>query len=422
MTDSHNYYQATRNRDLPATVLSEETQADVCIVGAGLTGVSAALELAERGYRVAVLEAKEIGWGASGRNGGQIVPGLATELPALERLVGTNTAQTLWDFSLQAIELIRERVAKHEIDCDLRWGYLHAAIKKRQVEDLRTWQATLERFQHPSTTLLTGDALHAALDSPRYIAALSDPAGGHLHPLNYTLGLAQAAQHAGARFYTHSAVRQVTGTARLTVRTEKGTVRAEHLLVCGNAYLGQLFPRIAPYVMPVGTYITATERLGEERAQALIPSLAAVADLNFVLDYFRLSADHRLLFGGRVSYSTLPPPQLGQAMLRRMCTVFPQLEGVKADFTWGGNVAITRNRAPHFGRLQNNIYFAQGFSGHGVALTGWAGKLMAELVAKESSDFDVFARIPHQKFPGGRWLRTPALLLATTAYRLRDLL
>ncbi|WP_369573984.1 NAD(P)/FAD-dependent oxidoreductase [Acidithiobacillus sp. IBUN Pt1247-S3] len=420
--DTSNYYQATRNRTLSAQVLAGEVRADVCIIGGGLTGVSAALELAEKGYDVILVEAQDIGWGASGRNGGQIVPGLATDISVLEKLLGRETAQALWGFSLQAIDLIRSRVEKHQIACDLRWGYLHAAIKKRQVEDLRAWQDTLNRFGHPKTALLSGTALRAALDSPRYLAALSDPAGGHLHPLNYTLGLAQAAQDAGARLFVGSPVRQVKPGTQVIVETATGKIQADFLLVCGNAYLGQLLPSIAPYVMPVGTYIAATEQLGEQRARALIPSLAAVADLNFVLDYFRLSADHRLLFGGRVSYSTLPPPELGQAMLQRMRKVFPQLADVLADYVWGGNVAITRNRAPHFGRLRDNIYFAQGFSGHGVALTGWAGKLMAELVAKQSTDFDIFARIPHRKFPGGRWLRTPALLLATTAYRLLDLL
>lgn len=420
--DTDNYYQATRNRTLSTAKLSEDVRADVCIIGGGLTGVSAALELAEKGYDVALLEARDIGWGASGRNGGQIVPGYATDIRTLEKLLGTETTKTLWGFSLQAIELIRKRVDKHQIACDLRWGYLHAAIKKRQVDDLRVWKDTLTRFQHPQTELLTGPSLRAALYSPRYLAALSDPAGGHLHPLNYNLGLAQAAQDAGAQLFTDSPARRITPGAKVVVECESGTVKADFLLVCGNAYLGQLLPSIAPYVMPVGTYIAATEPLGEDRARALIPSQAAVADLNFVLDYFRLSADHRLLFGGRVSYSTLPPLQLGQAMLKRMRKVFPQLTDVRAEYAWGGNVAITRNRAPHFGRLQDNIYFAHGFSGHGVALTGWAGKLMAELVAKQSADFDIFARIPHRKFPGGRWLRTPTLILATTAYRMLDLL
>ncbi|WP_308389429.1 FAD-binding oxidoreductase [Acidithiobacillus sp. AMEEHan] len=401
--------------------MAEDVRADVCIIGGGLTGVSAALELAEKGYKVALVEAQDIGWGASGRNGGQIVPGLATDIRVLEKLVGTETAKILWDFSLGAIESIHSRVQKHQIDCDLRSGYLHAAIKKRQVEDLLSWQTALDRFGHPPTKLLRGAALRGALDSPRYLAALSDPAGGHLHPLNYTLGLAQAAQEAGAQLFVRSPVRQIKPGTEIVVETPKGAIRSGFLLVCGNAYLGQLLPSISPYVMPVGTYIAATEPLGEDRARALIPSLAAVADLNFVLDYFRLSADYRLLFGGRVSYSTVPPPQLGSAMLRRMHKVFPQLIGVQAEYAWGGNVAITRNRAPHLGRLRDNLFFAQGFSGHGVALTGWAGKLMAELIAKQSTDFDVFTRIPHRKFPGGRWLRTPALLLATTAYRLLDL-
>ncbi|WP_075323898.1 NAD(P)/FAD-dependent oxidoreductase [Acidithiobacillus albertensis] len=422
MQRTDNYYQATRNQSMALLPLDGSVSTDVSVIGGGLTGVSAALNLAERGYTVTLLEAQEIGWGASGRNGGQIVPGLAIDLPALEKLVGRSTAQTLWNFSLEAIATIRQRVEKHNIQCDLHWGYLHAAIKDRQVKELEHWQHALEQMDYPATQLLRGEALRTAIDSPRYRAALFDPEGGQLHPLNYTLGLAQAAIDAGANLYAHSPVKKINPGRKILIQTDKGQVESDFLLVCGNAYLGKLLPDISAYVMPVGTYIAATEILGERRAHALIPSLAAVADLNFVLDYFRLSEDHRLLFGGRVSYSTLPPPQLKEAMLRRMRQVFPQLSGIQADYAWGGNVAITRNRAPHFGRINDNIFFAQGFSGHGVALTGWAGKLMAEIIAKQSTDFDVFARIPHHKFPGGPWFRTPTLLLATTAFRLMDLL
>ena len=419
---NHNYYQATQNQQITCSSLQEDETADVAVIGGGLTGISAALNLAERGHSVVLLEAQEIGWGASGRNGGQIVPGLAIDQIALEKLVGREDARALWDFSLRAIDTIADRVAKHQIECDLRWGYLHAAVKPRQVRELQEWQTQLAELGHSETRLLSKDALLAELNSPRYQAALLDPKGGHLHPLNYTLGLAKAAQNAGARLYTHSPVTQVTPGQRAQIKTVTGSISAKFLLLCGNAYLGGLMPAISPYVMPVGTYIIATEALGTDRATSLIGHNAAVADLNFVLDYFRLSADTRLLFGGRVSYSAITQTNLGESMLRRMRQVFPQLADVRGEYVWGGNVAITRNRAPHFGRLTDNVYFAHGFSGHGVALTGLAGTLLADLVDKQAADFDVFARIPHQKFPGGQAFRTPALILATTYFRLRDFL
>ncbi|HEX7389351.1 MAG TPA: FAD-binding oxidoreductase, partial [Acidiphilium sp.] len=243
---------------------------------------------------------------------------------------------------------------------------------------------------------------------------------GHIHPLNYTLGLAHAAMAAGAEIFTGTRVEKIEQDNGIRLTTKGGTVSADFLLVCGNAYLGTLVGPIAGYVMPVGTYIVATEP--RDDVPALIPGNEAVADLNFVLDYFRRSADNRMLFGGRVSYSTLPPPNLAAAMLARARRAFPQLGEAKADFAWGGNVAITHNRLPHFGRIGRNILFAQGFSGHGVALTGFTGKLLAEAVAGQAERFDVFTRIPHTRFPGGPLLRMPTLVLAMTWFRLRDLL
>jgi gamma-glutamylputrescine oxidase len=267
---------------------------------------------------------------------------------------------------------------------------------------------------------LQGDELYSRLASKTYIAALEDDISGHLHPLNYTLGLAKAAQAAGAKLFTGARVTKVEPGKIITISTVKATLRASFLLAAGGAYLKDLMAPLAGYIMPVGTYIIATEPRAD--VKALIPRHEAVADLNFVLDYFRRSADDRMLFGGRVSYSTLPPPSLPASMLARMQRVFPQLHDARVEYCWGGNVDITQNRAPHFGRLADNILFAQGFSGHGVALTGLAGKLVAEAIAGQAERFDVFAKIPHARFPGGRRLRVPALLLATTYFRLRDML
>lgn len=417
------YYAASANTAPQYPMLVGKHSADVCVVGAGLTGVSCALELAARGYRVIVLEANRVGWGASGRSGGQMIFGYSCGEEVLEKLIGAEDAHRLWDMSLEALDLIRNRVRQHGIECDLTAGQLHAALKRRQVRGLEHWLDKLGNgYGYRSLELWDSDKVRSVVDSERYIGGLYDANSGHLHPLNYTLGLAAAADAAGASFYEDSRAVKVSRDRHPTVRTESGSVKCRYLVLGGNAYLGEFNKKLAARIMPVGTYIGATGRLGAARAQALITNNMAVTDVNFVLDYYRLSADHRLLFGGRVSYSKVEPPNLPFVMRRRMLKVFPQLSDVKMDYTWGGYVAITRNRAPDFGRLADNIFYAQGFSGHGIALTGLAGKLMAEAVAGTAERFDVFTRIPHRDFPGGTLLRTPALVLAMLWYRLRDLL
>jgi gamma-glutamylputrescine oxidase len=415
-----NYYTATKRIDLATTPLPGDETTDVAIIGGGITGVSAALHLAEKGYKTTLLEAEHIGWGASGRNGGQALPGFGASQSKIKSLVGAGNAKKLWDMSVDAVDLLHAQIQRFNIPCDPVIGYLHAAVKPRHVRELQETQEELADLGAPTGELLQGDALRARLNSPRYLAALTDNISGHIHPLNYTLGLARAAQAAGARLYTQTRVTAVTPGKTIAIRTPNGTVTASWLLIAGGAYLGGLMRPLAGYIMPVGTYIIATEPRAD--VKNLIPNNEAVADLNFVLDYFRRSADDRMLFGGRVSYSTLPPPSLKDSMLKRACRVFPQLQNARVEYLWGGNVDISVNRAPHFGRLADNILFTQGFSGHGVALTGLAGKLAAQAIAGQAERFDVFAAIPHRKFPGGRSFRVPALLAATTYFRLRDML
>jgi gamma-glutamylputrescine oxidase len=415
-----NYYHATRKVDFTADSLTEDITVDAAIIGGGITGVSAALHLAERGYKVAVLEAQDFGWGASGRNGGQVLPGFGCSLHKLKSLTGPATARQLWDMSVEATDLLYAQIQRFGIPADPVRGYLHAAIKPRHVRELQEEQEELAALGGPAGRLLQGAELQARLPSPRYIAALEDHLAGHIHPLNYTLGLARAAQAEGAKLFAQAKVTKVEPGAKITLHVGPHRVTTTTLLVAGGAYLNGLERKLAGYIMPVGTYIMATEPRAD--VPSLIPGNEAVADLNFVLDYFRRSPDNRMLFGGRVSYSTLPPPSLGPSMLRRAAAVFPQLKDAKVEFLWGGNVDITVNRAPHFGRLAPNILFAHGFSGHGVALTGLAGKLAAEAIAGQAERFDVFASIPHTRFPGGAALRVPALVLATTWFRLRDML
>ena len=402
--------------------LQGQMDADVCILGAGYTGLTAALELAEAGYRVVVLEAERIGWGASGRNGGQAIVGFGCEQDTLEALVGADDARRLFDLSREGMALLHARIRKHDIDCDWRDGHASVPIKPRQERMLRTWQAHMaERYDYPMEWW-DREQLRGQLASDRYLGAVFDPHSGHLHPLEYALGLARAALDAGVLIFEHSRVTELVRSNKPILKTAQGEVRCDHAILAGNAWLRGVAPELESRIMPVGTYIGATAPLGEQRARELIRNDMAVADVNWALDYFRLSRDHRLLFGGRASYSSLPPPNLRGTMTRRMRRVFPQLTDTEIEYVWGGYVDISLNRAPHWGRLTPNIWFAQGFSGHGVAATGLAGKLIAEAVRGQSERLDLFSRIEHRPFPGGRALRTPLLVAAMAWYKLRDAL
>ena len=418
------WYAASTPTQPQRPALEGDVEADVCVIGGGIAGCSTALHLAERGYRVALLEAHRVGWGASGRSGAQAIPGIACGQHKLQSLVGAADAQRIWDISVEGLRLQRELIARHAIDCDLREGQMHVAIKPRQERELREEVATLHgEHGYDSIRMVEREELSATVASARYIVGTYDRLGGHLHPLKYTQGLAVAAERADVRIFEDSrALSYGRRSGALEVTTTAGRVRCRSIALCGNAWLGPLAPALTRKIMGVGTYIVATQPLGAERAAALIRNDAAVTDVNWVIDYFRRSADHRLLFGGRVSYSGLDPLGTRRATRARMLGVFPQLADVDIDHAWGGYVDITLNRAPHFGRLDSDVYFLQGFSGHGIALTGIAGKLLAEAIAGTSERFDLFARIPHRDFPGGPAQRRPALVLAMLWYRLRDLL
>jgi gamma-glutamylputrescine oxidase len=415
-------YYAAADDSVPRPPLRGDIQADVAVLGGGLAGCSAALHLAKRGYRVVVLEARTVGYGASGRSGGQTIFGLAAGQQKLIAEVGREDARRLFDMSVEALDLTQSLIRDYGIDCDYHPNHVHVAVKRRQVQELELWARELHAdYDYESVRFLCRDELQAHVRSDRYLAGLIDPRSGHLHPLKYTQGLARAAETAGAVIYEDSEILRYQDGAQIRVHTAYGTVCCSHLVLCGNAYIGAVAPSLARKILGVGTYIIATEPLGEERIRGLLPSNAAVADINWILDYFRSSADHRLLFGGRVSYSSVQPPRLAESMRARMLRVFPTLAGVHVAYAWGGYLDITMSRAPNFGRLAPNVYYLQGFSGHGVTLTGLAGKLVAEAVAGTAERFDVFARIPHRDFPGGRLFRRPSLMLAMLYYRLRDL-
>ncbi|AXK39240.1 NAD(P)/FAD-dependent oxidoreductase [Crenobacter cavernae] len=417
------WYAASAGPFKERASLTESLAADVCVVGAGYTGLSAALELAERGYRVVVLEGARVGWGASGRNGGQVLSDLACGMDLVRDELGQEAAREVWNMTREAVDLVGQRCAKHKIDAELVWGYFHAALKDRQLREQAAWQEDAARhYGYDRFELIGKNRLPEMVNSERYVGGLYEPDAGHIHPLKYALGLARAAEAAGVRIFENSAVTEIVPGATVRVKVGQLEVRAESVVLAGNTYLGKLVPELDKKIMPVGTYIIATEPLGEGRARSLIPKNLAVCDANFVLDYFRFTRDTRMLFGGRVSYTGMTPVGLRETMRRSMLKVFPSLENVKIEYDWGGFVDITMSRAPHFGRVKPNVFFAQGFSGHGVALTGLAGRLMAEAINGEAERFDLFARLSHHSFPGGSLLRTPALLMATSYYRLRDYL
>lgn len=427
-----NYYQATANpRPFASTPLNDEltgelvgeANADVCIVGAGIAGCSAALHLAQRGYRVRVLEADTVGAGASGRSGGQLLPGYSCGQQLLTAQLGKTLSALTWQWSVEAVNLCKELIRTHHIACDLQLGHVDVAIRPRQIQVLRNWQAEMHDSGYTDTTLVEGSALQAHVGSTRYLAGLHDPHAAHLHPLNYTLGLAAAAHKAGATFHEHSRVQRFVPHAdHVMVHTDQGQIRCNQLLLCANVGHDSLSSRLQQRFMAVGTYIIATEPLGDTQARALLPQHDCVCDINNILDYYRLSADHRLLFGGRVSYSGVDFFDTAAATRQRMLKVYPQLKDVRIDYAWGGMLDISLNRAPDFGRLHNNVYYVQGFSGHGLALATLAGQLLADTLQGQRERFDVYARIKHQPFPGGAWFRTPALMLAMLWYRLQDLL
>ena len=427
------YYAATVQRTQSFPALQDSVSCDVAVVGGGLAGLSAAIELADRGYSVVVLEAKQVGWGASGRNGGQAIAGLACDQSTIEAQVGLVEARRIWNMSLEAISLIHQRCNRFGIECDWQSGYLGLAVNARKAKALRLWLDKMQAEYAFKPQWIGPQEMPEWIASPRFHSGVFDKLSGHLNPLKYSLGLARAAASLGVKIYENSTVKKLTQGDTVRLKTEHGEVRACDVLLAGNVYLQNLAPALQPRIMPAGTYIVTSEVLDPALAQSLIPSKAAVCDTNFVLDYFRTTPDHRMLYGGRVSYSTHTPRDLEAGLQKRMATTFPQLKNTRIEYSWGGFVDISMNRAPDFGRLKpvtasgsakgpSNVYYLQGFSGHGLALTGLAGKLVAEAIDGNAKRFDTFSRIKHRNFWGGKFLRTPALVAGMAYFRLRDAL
>jgi gamma-glutamylputrescine oxidase len=415
------YYAASAIGLADYPELEGETACDVCVVGGGFTGLSAALHLAERDYDVVLLEARRVGWGASGRNGGQLGSGQRQSQEQLERIVGPEDARRLWDLAEEAKATVKARVRRHHIPCDLKPGILRVAYKPGDAPALAAQAAYLRaHYDYPHIRAVPREEVAAMLGTTIYHGGALDGDAGHLHPLNYALGLARAARAAGARIFEGATVTRIESGPRPNVATASGRVRARYTVLACNGYLEGLEARIAGRIMPINNFILATEPLGEAGARALIRDDVAVTDTKFVVDYYRLSADKRLLFGGGETYRRAFPADLKGLVRKYMLRVYPQLAETRIDYAWGGTLAITLNRLPGFGRLGPNAFYAQGFSGYGVALTSLAGKLIAEAVAGSAERFDVFARIPQPSFPGGTLLRRPAVVVAMLYYGLRD--
>ena len=413
------YYQATANSSITCPSLPRDVEADVVVIGAGFTGLSAALELADAGYKVVVLEAETIGFGATGRNGGQICTGFSPGQARLEAQLGKADALRCFEIAEESKRLIETRIADYDIDCDLKWGYLHCAVKPGQDKMLREWRDEMDGLGYKGCTVVSKEELGQKLGTSKYHGALREARAGHFHSLNYCLGLAAAAQKAGATIYEHSRVLDLDTGSAPWARTAAGKVTAKFMVIGGNAYLGKTVKALYGRVMPVSSFIVTTEPLGEELARSLIRDDEAVADTNFILDYFRRTADNRLLFGGGANYSTLEPADVGAFMKARMVKVFPQLRDVKISHAWGGFIAITSNRLPDCGRLSPTTYYAHGYSGQGVALAGMYGKLMAGAIRGTAEKFDLLSRVKHLPFPGGA-VRTPLLVAGMLWYRMRD--
>jgi gamma-glutamylputrescine oxidase len=420
-SDGLSWYRATSAKPPAYPRLKGDHVADVCIVGAGYTGLSAALELAQAGYKTIVLEAESVGFGASGRNGGQICTGFSPGQIKVAAQVGEDDARKCFDLAEEAKSLIEQRVRTHNIDCDLTWGYLHVATRPSKSRHLTEMQEEWSRYGYVDHRLLSKAELADKLGTTVYHAGLREGRAGHFHPLNYCIGLGRAAAQAGAQIFEGSRVLRLETEDEPQAWTEAGAVKAKFMIIACDAYVGRLVNRLYSRMMPITSFVVATERLGPNRIKGLIRDNEAVADTNWVLDYFRRSSDDRLLFGGRAAYSNLEPQDLEGNMRRRMLRIFPQLNDAAIEYAWGGYIGITYNRLPDMGRLGKSTYYAQGYSGQGVALANLYGKLMAEAIRGQAERFDLLARFRHLPFPGGR-LRLPMLIAAMAWYRLRDAL
>ena len=414
------YYAASANPSPARPALQGSSETDVCVIGAGFTGISAALHLAEQGFKVTVLEAVQVGFGASGRNGGQIVNSYSRDIDVIERTLGADQARLLGDMAFEGGRIIRERVARYGIDCDLKDGGVFAALNGNHMKHLEAQKKLWERYGNTQLELLDERRIREVVNTDIYTGGMLDMSGGHIHPLNLVLGEAAAFESLGGIIHEHSPVTRIDQGSSPVVHTAEGQVKARYVIVAGNAYLGNLLPQLAAKSMPCGTQVITTEPLSEELASSLLPQDYCVEDCSYLLDYYRLSGDRRMIFGGGVVYGARDPSNIEALIRPNLIKTFPQLKDVKIDYAWTGNFLLTLSRLPQVGRIGDNIYYSQGCSGHGVTFTHVAGRVLAEVLRGQAERFDAFAALPHYPFPGGRLLRVPFTAMGAWYYQMRD--
>ena len=424
MIENHpeSYYAASISRSFEGDTADGDLNADVCVIGGGYTGLSTALHLAQNGHSVVLLEAHKAGWGASGRNGGQVCTGQRKEQDELERMLGADHARQLWNLSEEAKETLRTLINNYDIDCDYKAGIAHPDHKPQYAEDTKRYVEKLNsNYEYDQISYLDREEMARITGSENYFGGSLDQGAGHLHPLNYALGLAHAAHRAGAKIYEGCEVIDYEAGKDVTIQTRNFSVRSGFMVLACNGYLGKLEPRLAGRIMPINNFVAATEPLDEETANRINPNSVAIADSRYMVNYYRMSKDRRLLFGGGENYRARFPKDIAAFVKKPMLQIYPELKNTRIDFAWGGALAVTLNRLPHFGTLENGrILYAQGYSGQGVALATLAGKLISEKIDGQSDRFEAIASLPTPSFPGGTLLRWPGMVLGMAYYALRD--
>ncbi|MCM0148911.1 FAD-binding oxidoreductase [Photobacterium galatheae] len=414
------YYASTANFTREFPTLTDNIECDICIVGAGFSGLSSALHLAQKGFKVVVLESAKVGFGATGRNGGQIVNSYSRDVDVIEKRYDRKTADALCNMIFEGGDIIRGLIEDHNIDCDYKQGGLFTALNSKQLEGLKHHKTNWERYGNKDLRMLDKTELQTMVGTDVYEGGLLDMRGGHIHPLKLALGEAEVILGLGGQIFEQSAVTRIEKGAKPVAHTAQGSVKAQYLVLAGNAYLGGLAPNISNKAIPCGTQVVTTEQLTDALCDELLPQRYCVEDCNYLLDYFRITADNRMLFGGGVVYGARDPENVEKLIRPKMEKVFPQLKGVKLDFAWTGNFLLTYSRMPQFGSFADNIYYLQGYSGHGVTCTHLAGKLLAEALTGHAERFDAFASLRHYAFPGGRHFQVPFTALGAAYYNLRD--
>jgi len=412
------YYAASVNWQTDYPQLEGDLNVDVVIVGAGFSGVATAVELCERGYKVALVESNRIGWGATGRNGGQIIGGYGSDPSAFSSSIGSEGVKIVESMGSECVQIIKERIEKYNIDCDLKWGYCEVGLKKRHLKSYREWAAEDSAIQ-----ILDQNEIKEYVNSDLYLGGYYREDWGHIQPLNLCIGEAKAAEVMGAKIFEQTQITRITYGENPAVHTDKGSIKANHVILCGNAYMGNLVPYLDARVLPATSCIIATEPLSDEQLQQTMVRDVAVCDSRTALDYYRLSADKRLLFGGLSNYTGLEPSNVQAIMHAKMTKVFPSLKNTRIDYSWSGSMGISVRRMPQIGRIKNsNVLYISGYSGHGVAPTHMTGRILAEAVDGDTHRFDLMNKMFHLPWPGGKLLRRPAMAVGMMWYKMLDVI